>query len=416
MTKLEEFLAKYEKIETVRTFKWVLGSFCKVIYGDKKNLSQKLERYLTENRNYEKDIENFYISLNGKPPLSKRLMISNLKTFLLDNDIELSRKFWKRLRERNKETPRAVSFDKVPEIEDLRKIFTHFGAKPKALFLILTSSGLRIGEALQLLLSDIDFTTEPVTIRVRAETTKTGSKRITFISDEAIEALQEWLKIREASIETIINRTNRKRKIKVNKNRIFPFELGNASFMWREALHKAKLDQRDSTTGRNKFHVQVLRKFFRTQMVTAMPVDVVEALMGHEGYLNAVYRKYSRKQLRDFYKKAEYTVAIFKDIDKIMKIKKEIGKTKSELEQHNKSLRIQINDLKAKNIELEREIRGEINDLKDQLKRATRIITTLKPILNTFIEFADRPEFEEFKRAKWEAPDHSKVAKEDSKK
>ena len=41
--------------------------------------------------------------------------------------------------------------------------------------------------------------------------------------------------------------------------------------------------------------------------------------------------------------------------------------------------------------------------MREQLKGATGIIRTLEPILDTFIEFADTPEFQEFKRKRWEA-------------
>ena len=356
MNKLQDFLSKYEKDKTKKTFVWVLGSFSKSVYGDKKNLDEKMDQYLSEKRDYEKDVEDFYISLNGKPPLSKRLMVSNLKTFFIDNGIELSNKFWKRLRERNKVANRAVSFDEIPEQEELRKIFTHLNAKGKALFGILTSSGMRIGETLQLLINDIDFTTDPTTIRIRAETTKTGSNRTVFISSEATEALQEWFRIREKSIETIIKRTNARRKVKIDKNRVFPFEFANAQVMWVTALKSAGLAKQDPTTKRYNFHIHVLRKFFRTQMATVIPGDIVEALIGHEGYLTSVYRKNSVKQLREFYKKGEYTVSIFQDTAKIMKLKKEIDTTKSEIENHNRSLGIQLDNVRAENIEQKNQI------------------------------------------------------------
>ena len=398
MSKLQSFLANYEKEKTKKTFVWVLGVFSKSVYGDKKNLDEKMDQYLSEKRDHEKDVEDFYISLNGKPPLSKRLMVSNLKTFLADYDIELSNKFWKRLRERNKVANRAVSFDEVPEQEQLRKIFTHLNAKGKALFGILTSSGMRIGETLKLLLNDIDFTTKPTTIRIPAETTKTGSSRTVFISSEATDALLEWLRIREKSIETIIARTNRKRKVKINRNRVFPFEFPNAQVMWVNALKSAGLAKRDSTTGRYIFHIHVLRKFFRTQMATVIPVDIVEALMGHEGYLTSVYRKYTVKQLREFYQKSEYTVGIFQDTAKVMKLKKEIDKTKQELSQHNRSLRIQIDNVRAKNIEQETQITGlkvEFNNFKERLESATELIYSFEPVLNTFSAIADTPEGQE---------------------
>jgi len=54
------------------------------------------------------------------------------------------------------------------------------------------------------------------------------------------------------------------------------------------AVKRASFDKRfEYNNGLKRFavHPHVLRKFFRTKMGSVIPVDVVEALMGHEGYL-----------------------------------------------------------------------------------------------------------------------------------
>lgn len=355
MTKLEEFLKQYNKAPTIKSFKWTLGTFAIVIYGDKKNLGEKMDQYLSEKRDHQKDIETFHTAIANKPPLSKKLMFSNIKTFLEDSEIELPKKFWKKIKNKNK-SKRAVTLDEVPEIKQLKQIFTHLDLKGKALFMILESSGMRIGEALQLNLQDIDMTNEPTKIRIRSETTKTGTSRFAYISSEATEILQEWLRYREDSLDIIMARSNRIRIKKIDENRIFPFEIATAIYIWNNALKKAKLNKRDGTTKIHVFHPHVLRKFFRTQMTTEIPVDIVEALMGHEGYLTEVYRRYTCKQLGEFYLKGEHKVLIFKDVAKITRLKQEMDKTKLEIEQHNRSLRIQIDNVRAENIEQKNQI------------------------------------------------------------
>jgi integrase len=57
--------------------------------------------------------------------------------------------------------------------------------------------------------------------------------------------------------------------------------------------------------GRLQYRIHGLRKFFRSQLALSCPVDIVEALMGHEGYLTDAYRRYSRKQMAEYYLKAE---------------------------------------------------------------------------------------------------------------
>jgi len=60
---------------------------------------------------------------------------------------------------------------------------------------MLASSGMRIGEALQLELDDLNLNSYPAKIYIRGEYTKSGNPRIAFIFSEAKEAVEEWLKI-----------------------------------------------------------------------------------------------------------------------------------------------------------------------------------------------------------------------------
>ena len=53
-----------------------------------------------------------------------------------------------------------------------------------------------------------------------------------------------------------------------------------------------------------------------------IPVDVVEALMGHEGYLTEVYRRYSIEDLAKFYKQGEYALLVFTESGKVGRPKK----------------------------------------------------------------------------------------------
>jgi len=41
-----------------------------------------------------------------------------------------------------------------------------------------------------------------------------------------------------------------------------------------------------------------------------VPVDIVEALMGHEGYLTEVYRRYTERQMTEYYLKGEHLLTI----------------------------------------------------------------------------------------------------------
>jgi methyl-accepting chemotaxis protein len=235
---------------------------------------------------------------------------------------------------------------------------------------MLVSSGMRIGEAIQLqkddieLVKDEDLDKKPTTIHIRGEYTKSRNKRIAFMSREATEAMRGWLDIREASLKTAIARS-RGRKNKED-NRIFPFEIGNMYAVWNGALDKAKLNGVDKTTNRRKMHPHVLRKFFRSKMTTVIPLDIVETLMGHEGYLTTVYRKHSQEQLAEFYMRAEHTVLIFAETGDVTKLKKEMEESHDKLVDTITGLNTDKRELKNRVTELE----DKMDKLADELHAA----------------------------------------------
>ena len=163
--------------------------------------------------------------------------------------------------------------------------------------------------------SDIDLTVSPAEISIRPEYTKTDEQRLTFISDEAREALLEWLKVRDSYIVSSQNRNaglvrDGHSMEKKSNGCIFPFSVSVASAMWATSLKAAGLSTKDPKTGRLQLHPHMLRKYFRTQLALKIPTDIVECLLGHEGYLST-YRIPTNKELREYYTKGEQALTIF---------------------------------------------------------------------------------------------------------
>lgn len=195
------------------------------VYGpNKATVEERAEGYFAEEipRNYKEDIQSFFITIKDKPPKSVRLLLSAVRTFLIENDIELPEKFWRRLRKKVKGS-RALTVDKIPSNLELRKILMHMPIQGKALFSTLSSSGMRIGETLQLTLKDLNFNSRPVKISLRGEYTKSGNPRISFVSREATEFLEEWLRVRAQYLKAASRKSHRYKK-SVEDPRIFPFE------------------------------------------------------------------------------------------------------------------------------------------------------------------------------------------------
>jgi len=77
--------------------------------------------------------------------------------------------------------------------EAINRVIRFANPKLATIILMACSSGMRIGEIIQLKLSDVDFTTTPATITIRGVTTKTREARLTHISSEAANSLKDYL-------------------------------------------------------------------------------------------------------------------------------------------------------------------------------------------------------------------------------
>jgi len=325
--RIEKFLSIYPNNGTVKVYQAGIFSFFDCLYGkvrkgkqvtkeEKKVYEELAERYFAEQRNHFDDLLQFTASLHDVAPLGARSKLAGVREFLGYYDVELTERQRKQLSTKMPKGKTARTAEKDLDTETLRKILTHMDLKGKAVTLTLASSGMRIGELMQVQLSDVDLSITPPEIVVRGEGTKTGDTRIVFISSEAREVLEEWLKIRDGYL-TSAKSKNRglvrngigKEKV-ADDGRLFPFTDVNFRAAWENALRKAELWSRDNSTGRSQIRIHGLRKFFRSQLALSCPLDIVEALMGHEGYLTDAYRRYSTKQMGEYYLKGEHQITV----------------------------------------------------------------------------------------------------------
>ncbi len=84
----------------------------------------------------------------------------------------------------------TVTDDRNLTRDEIRTLLIHGNAKQKALVSFLVSTGARIGEAVQVRISDIDFAKKPVTVYFSARKTKTKRKRFSFLSSECVDLLR----------------------------------------------------------------------------------------------------------------------------------------------------------------------------------------------------------------------------------
>ena len=150
MSKVKNFLNSYENEGTRKNLFNAIKIFFESVYDDAtpENLDEMAQKYFNPERNYEQDIQKFLKSLNGQAPLSIKLKLSSIKTFFIENEVELPLKFWRKMGHKIKGS-RALTLDRIPTNTELKKILLHMPIQGKAVYLCLESSGMRIGELLQ---------------------------------------------------------------------------------------------------------------------------------------------------------------------------------------------------------------------------------------------------------------------------
>ena len=377
---IDKFIAVFNSENTKRNYQAALFDYFASTYGDPKLedaddrkvwTKQKAVLYLTEKREYESDVNNFINYMTKLAPKSSRLKVTAAKMFLLENGIELKQLFWKRASKHIKGS-RALTIDKVPENSGLRKVVSHMPIQGKTLVEMLSSSGMRIGEALGLKLTNIQVVGDILRIAIPGALTKTGNSRITFASRETKDSYEEWLKVREQYILSAVGKSHFFEKVKED-DRVFPFEVTTACRMWNNALKKTGLTERDPTTKRRLAHFHVLRKYFRTKLGSVIQSDVVEALMGHEQGLTEVYRKYSEKDMLKMYGEGEHALLLFGEMSgDAQQMRQEVNQVYRE----NFELRSTLDEMKKRMSTLEIETAEFEKQVLDRVKEIESVYTS----------------------------------------
>ena len=140
--------------------------------------------------------------------------------------------------------------------------------------------------------------------------------------------------------------------------------------MWKLGLENAGLDERDENTRYLKRRIHSLRSFFNSQLkVAGVSSDIVEHLMGHEGYLTGAYRKYTIEQLADDYSKGEYAVIIYGGADL-----KELNETREEISNLTKDTSRALTKILDQDTEIERlkklsfEMAGRMGEMQSNIE------------------------------------------------
>jgi len=210
------------------------------------------------------------------------------------------------------------------QLEEVQKVLEHIDGKKKGLYLSLLSSGMRIGEAVQLRKKDFDLNKERIMIRIPAKMTKTRTGRTTFISKEAADFVRTKLRILDdddlvfGSSEIVQN---------ARMNEIVTFH---------RILEKSGLNQKYEGVNRRRITFHSFRSYFFTKATRIHGEDYAHKLTGHGGYL-LQYDRLTDDEKLDLYIKLEPELLIYDQNRKAAEIER-LKKEKSELEKSNARL------------------------------------------------------------------------------
>ena len=360
MTALTEFLDPdlYAK-GTITTYRGALIDFFSHVYGvhreGKRATRAEMERYdeladqyltdvRTGKRDHVMDLKKYTARLvKTVPPKTLHLRLSVVREFFAGHRLKLEhddRTLILKTMGRENRAPRAVSETTTLRKEMITSIVMQSDVRMRAFILVLLSSGMRIGEALQLLPGDVDLSRSPAPVHIRRETTKTQTARDTFISPEAVDAVREWLKVRDRYIQNARARGF----TRADSPFLFAMSRSGAYRRWDEAVTRAGLFKRDRETNYATVRVHSLRKFFRSYMGLSANPEMVEAWIGHSEGLNATYaRHFPPEMIEGEYKKGMHHVTVFGEV-----LDQETRDQLSAVSRENKELKEKLSDVEKR--------------------------------------------------------------------
>ena len=182
--------------------------------------------------------------------------------------------------------PRAMEAEHVKR---LLSVIDHI--RDRALIMLLLRTGMRIGELLNATVEDVDLNDQKIVI-YKAD--KTGVGRVVYFSDDALEALMAWLRVRNPHQWRLFYAQGRSS---------LSYECSRMIF--KKYLQKAGLQYHGYT-------LHCLRHTFATELLNArMPLECLRVLLGHTNL--EVTRRYAR--LTDKTREEEYFNAMNKVVN-----------------------------------------------------------------------------------------------------
>jgi len=252
--------------------------------------------------------------------------------------------------------PKRVSaYQKGLTREVINRVIRFANPKLATIILMACSSGMRIGEIIQLKLSDVDLSTTPTTITIRGITTKTRETRLTHISSEATNSLQDYLARYGPQNEFLFLREHNLKNPDISdEEKYSKYVMATKHNLESQLSRCIKKIPELNTKNENQnywIHFHAFRAWFKTQVTDAHQSDFAEALMGHKS-LKLVYYRQNEKARAKIYQEIEHALTI-SDTEKV-------DSDYSDLQKDNLELRVIVDGLSKQLRNLEKRIESQV--------------------------------------------------------
>jgi len=239
-------------------------------------------------------LQNFvnYLDSEGLAPSTNRVYFHVIKKYLKYRSFEIHTDDV-----RNEIDFPVIVEEKVYPLsnEDVSKLLFHANPDKKLLYLVLSSSAMRIEEALRLRKRDFIDKLERIMISIPGKYTKTKKARITFVSREAGKVLKPYLaKLKDDDIVFTENEDYLRAK--------------NSAEKYFERVRKKAGFTEKKDTGTSLVTLHSFRYFFITRC-NRIDFGLGNALAGHGFYMKK-YDTATPEKLLEFYLEAEPSLLI----------------------------------------------------------------------------------------------------------
>jgi len=280
---------------------------------------------------------------SGLAPTTIRGYFSEIIQFLRYNEILIDNNMLKQfvsLPKKLKELPQPITIDEINILvinaDEIRS----------AMYLTLVSSGIRVGEALQLRKKDFEMKFDPARIVLPARITKSRQGRYSFISREAkLKLIPILVSLEDDDL------------VFTNSNGVMRAELTEELYFTR-LRKKVGLTEMESSGLKHKITIHKFRKFFATKAERKLGIQVSGALLGHSPYMKTYY-EYEVSQLANLYSDLEAELTISPE-----------HRQKLIIENQQK----EISDLKRSELEIQRLKSQQVDDKKQVLDMISKLV------------------------------------------